>query len=325
MKFISSLFFLPVAATAFTFSSVRQPTFQANQNNVQFSQQTSFLAGRAQVVRKVEQPSYSRTRHIIKAGWGPDPVWEKSTVISCAQESKNCVVVTVQTTAEQAADYKVSGQYLQFKVAGDDDAKPFFLAIATPPTGSSSSDDEDKENAAPAEFDFLIKRTDNNGWVFDLKKGENVDMSQVLGGGFPIAENLDGLKYDFPTQNVILMCTGTGIAPIKAAIESGALGLSEARSCRLYYGARTPDEMPYAGKFAKWETLGVEVVPVISQPEGTNWNGRTGYVQTALEEDGVPIPRNSCGLLCGQKEMAEAAKALLGAAGVFEGRVLTNF
>jgi sulfite reductase alpha subunit-like flavoprotein len=32
-----------------------------------------------------------------------------------------------------------------------------------------------------------------------------------------------GYKYDFPVQNIVLLATGTGIAPIRAAIESGAL------------------------------------------------------------------------------------------------------
>ena len=53
--------------------------------------------------------------------------------------------------------------------------------------------------------------------------------------------------------------------------------------------------------------------------------GRSGYVQTCLEEDGVPIPRNSGALLCGMKGMAESVTDVLTKAGVFEGRVLTNF
>jgi hypothetical protein len=40
---------------------------------------------------------------------------------------------------------------------------------------------------------------------------------------------------------------------------------------------------------------------------------------------GVPVPRNSGALLCGQKGMAEAVTEILTKAGVFEGRVLTNF
>ena len=48
-------------------------------------------------------------------------------------------------------------------------------------------------------------------------------------------------------------------------------------------------------------------------------------MQTALEEDGIAIPRNSAALLCGMKGMTEAVSELLKAAGVFEGRILFNF
>ena len=120
-----------------------------------------------------------------------------------------------------------------------------------------------------------------------------------------------------------------GIAPIRAAIESRQLNIAVppkgGRTARLYYGARTPEEMSYAEKFSEWEALGFEIVPIISQPEGTDWIGRTGYVQTALEEDGVPIPRNSGALLCGVKGMVDSVKSLLTSGGVFEGRVLTNY
>ena len=79
-------------------------------------------------------------------------------------------------------------------------------------------------------------------------------------------------------------------------------------------------------KFPLWEQGGVSVVPVISQPDlGGNWMGRTGYVQNALEEDGVPIPRNSAALLCGVNGMVDSVKAMLLDSGVFEGRVLKNF
>ena len=85
--------------------------------------------------------------------------------------------------------------------------------------------------------------------------------------------------------------------------------------------------MPYAEKFAEWEAAGVEVVPVISRPENVagGWSGRTGYVQNALEEDGVPIPRNSGALLCGVKGMCESVRDIMEKAGTFEGRILTNF
>merc|ERR1712106_566400 len=125
----------------------------------------------------------------------------------------------------------------------------------------------------------------------------------------------------------ILFAAGSGIAPSRSAIESKQLNIggSSGRTARLYYGVRNPDDMAYFQRFLDWENLGVQVVPVVSQPEGTSWNGRTGYVQTALEEDGVPVPRNSGALMCGMKGMAESVKELLLASGMFEGRILTNF
>eukprot|EP00541_Cyclophora_tenuis_P016061 CAMPEP_0116567130 /NCGR_PEP_ID=MMETSP0397-20121206/14830_1 /TAXON_ID=216820 /ORGANISM="Cyclophora tenuis, Strain ECT3854" /LENGTH=165 /DNA_ID=CAMNT_0004094075 /DNA_START=1 /DNA_END=498 /DNA_ORIENTATION=+ len=163
----------------------------------------------------------------------------------------------------------------------------------------------------------------------DAVEGTSLQISQVLGAGFPVEEGL-GFKYDFPTQNILLFAAGSGIAPIKSAMESGQLNLSNkdgglgGRTARLYYGVQTPDDLCYTDKFAEWETMGFEVVPVLSQPPD-DWQGRTGYVQNALEEDGLPIPRNSGALLCGMKGMTESVKDLLTQAGVFEGRILTNF
>lgn len=153
-------------------------------------------------------------------------------------------------------------------------------------------------------------------------------MSQVLGNGYAIQENMEGFKYDFPTQNVLLCAAGSGIAPIASAIESGQLGIDKnknaARTCRLYYGERTADDLCFVHQFADWEARGVQVVPVLSQPDD-DWQGRAGYVQNAVEEDGVAVPRNSAALVCGMKGMADAVKELLTKAGVFEGRVLFNF
>lgn len=151
----------------------------------------------------------------------------------------------------------------------------------------------------------------------------SVEVSQVLGNGFPVKEELDGLKYDFPCQNILLFAAGSGIAPIKAAIESGELQ-SGGRTARLYYGVQTEEDLCFVDRFSTWEKNGVQVVPVLSQPSDS-WQGRTGYVQNALEEDGVPVPRNTGALLCGMKGMAEAVTDILTKAGTFDGRILTNF
>jgi NAD(P)H-flavin reductase len=246
-------------------------------------------------------------------GWGPDPIWTASEIesLQIGNMSKDSSKVTVTVSPETAAEFKIPGQYVQ--VRPNEDTKPLFLAISSPP---------DAENAS---FEFLIKKTDDNTWISDRESlASGIEVSQVLGGGFPMKEELESLKYDFPCQNVLLFAAGSGIAPIRSAIESGELQTTGARTARLYYGVRTENDLCFVDQFPAWEKAGVEVVPVLSQPS-ESWKGRTGYVQNALEEDGVPVPRNTGALMCGMKGMAEAVTDVLTKSGVFEGRILTNF
>ena len=264
----------------------------------------------------------STTKHVLFMGsWGPEPIWTAAKVTSNvpANKSGKCVSINVELdNPDVVKEYKIPGQYVQVRL--NEETKPLFLAIASPPPSTTLTDDDTKT------FEFLIKKTNDNEWMTTATSGAQVQISQVLGGGFPMEENLEGIvKYDFPTQNIILFCVGSGIAPIKAAMESGQLGTtSNGRSARLYYGVQTPDDLCFVDKFSEWEQGGFEVVPVMSQPTDS-WEGRSGYVQNALEEDGVPIPRNSGALLCGMKGMAESVKTILLKAGMFEGRILTNF
>ena len=50
-----------------------------------------------------------------------------------------------------------------------------------------------------------------------------------------------------------------------------------------------------------------------------------GYVQAAMAADSIAIPRNTGACVCGPKDMFVAVKELLTGAGVYEGRVLSNF
>lgn len=283
-------------------------------------------------------------------GWGRDPVWSAGTVESNTQACPSGSCVSIALRVVDGTGFTIPGQYVQVKAAGEE---PVFLAIASAPTGAAPAPPAPARKrkgkaaegdaaagpsppppAEPATWEFLVKKTDDNGWLTGAAPGSTVDVSQVLGDGFALAENLEGFKYDFPTQNVLLFATGSGIAPLRSAIESNQLGIAPpgrgGRTCTLYYGVRTPDDLPYVTRFADWEGRGVQVVPVVSRPDvpcpsGAVWEGRTGYVQNALEEDGVAIPRNSAALLCGVKGMCESVKGMLAESGYFEGRLLTNF
>ena len=155
--------------------------------------------------------------------------------------------------------YEFPGQYVQIKVG---EGKPGFFAIASPPCGEGASS-----------LEFLIKATDSTTPLITAKPGDTVEMSPVMGKGFPIKENFSGYKYDFPIQNVVLMASGTGIAPLRAAIESGVLELPDeeddgvfGRSCKLYWGCKDEESMPWQDRMKDWDARGVEVVPVLSEP-----------------------------------------------------------
>jgi sulfhydrogenase subunit gamma (sulfur reductase) len=261
------------------------------------------------------------SKSILFMGWGPEPVWTESKIVGGgavpACESGQSVIVQVQVSDETAQAFTIPGQYVQMRpklADGETESsiKPIFLAIASAPNTGSTT------------FEFLIKKNDNNSWITSITDNAVVEVSQVLGNGYAIKENIDSLKYDFPTQNILLFAAGSGIAPIASAIRDGKLSLDGSRSCRLYYGERTAADLCYIDQYTVWEEMGIQVVPVLS---GTtdDWNGRTGYVQNALEEDGIIIPRNTASLVCGMKGMTEAVKSLLTQAGVFEGRILQNF
>jgi NAD(P)H-flavin reductase len=314
--------------TAFTAVSTRTTTIARTTNHRHHQYHESpggVLVNSPRTTARTTAGTTTTTRLFM--GWGPDPIWTSAVVQANEMACRNghSILLRLTVPIETAASFFTPGQYVQVMMttAGIiENNKPAFMAICSAP---------DPENAT---FEFLIKKTDTNTWLTGLAVGATIQVSQVLGTGYGVKENLEGFKYDFPTQNIILVAAGSGIAPIASAIESGLLGtagIGSSRTCTLYYGERTAGDLCFVDRYEYWQnSCGVTVVPVLSQPNDDNdpaansYTGRQGYVQTALEEDGIPIPRNTGALLCGMKGMTESVKSLLLSAGVFEGRILFN-
>ena len=119
-----------------------------------------------------------------------------------------------------------------------------FIAVASAPKAGSP-------------FEFLVKEqppsewSPGTGWLTGASAGAAIEMSQVMGAGFLKTD--DALKG---VTDVICFAAGSGISPIRATIESGALSDC---SVKLFYGCQTPETMSYADKFAEWKKLGVDV------------------------------------------------------------------
>ncbi|KAF8060585.1 zinc finger CCCH domain-containing protein 40 [Scenedesmus sp. PABB004] len=252
-----------------------------------------FAASAAAAAPRRAAPRGRASRLAVRASWGAPVDFTPAKVVSNTRVAEQLHAVVVDV-GDLAAGYTAGGQYMQIKVG---EGKPGFFAIASPP---------DPNNQGLVEF--LIKAQGEAAEALaGLGAGAEVAVSPVMGKGFPV----DRIP-PATTPTVLLFATGSGISPIKALIESGALEADKRSDVRLYYGTRDADHTAYAGAIPAWEAAGVKVVQVFS-------NGGAGekYVQDVFAAakglgggDGVGV------VLCGQKEMCNAVKELVAAEGV---------
>ncbi|KAG4202274.1 hypothetical protein ERO13_A05G317200v2 [Gossypium hirsutum] len=238
--------------------------------------------------------------------WTPTPI----SSIETAAESLFHISIDVSSSPDLAASHTLPGQYLQLRLL--DVEKPSFLAIASPPSLAASS----------GAFEFLVNSVAGSTaeLLCGLKKGDVVELSQAMGNGFNI-DKIDPPE-DYPT--VLIFATGSGISPIRSLIESG-FGADKRSDVRLYYGARNLRRMAYQDRFKEWESSGVKVVPVLSQPDDS-WTGESGYVQAAFSRaKQIHSPKGTGAVLCGQRQMTEEVTSILVADGVSSEKILKNF
>ena len=125
--------------------------------------------------------------------WTQAPLSE----VEPAAESLFNVTVDLSDSPDLASSHTRAGQYLQLRVP--DIEKPSFLAIASPPKLASSC----------GVFEFLVKSVAGSTaeLLCGLKKGDVVELSQVMGNGFDIS------RIDPPENysTVLIFATGSGI------------------------------------------------------------------------------------------------------------------
>lgn len=126
-------------------------------------------------------------------------VWTQAPLseIEPAAESLFHVTIDISDAANLVASHTCAGQYLQLRVPDVD--KPSFLAIASPPSFA----------AARGAFEFLVKSVAGSTaeLLCGLKKGDVVELSQVMGQGFDV--DLIEPPEAYPT--VLIFATGSGI------------------------------------------------------------------------------------------------------------------
>lgn len=126
-------------------------------------------------------------------------VWTQAplSAVYPAAESLFHVTVDVSDSPDLAASHTRPGQYLQIRLP--DVSKPSFLAIASPPSLSASG----------GVFEFLVRSVAGSTaeLLCGLRKGNLVQLSPVMGGGFDV----DRISPPEDYQTVLVFATGSAI------------------------------------------------------------------------------------------------------------------
>jgi len=141
-----------------------------------------------------------------------------------------------------------------------------------------------------------------SNYLCDLKVGDSVQVIGPFGSAF--------LMPNHPKSNIVMICTGTGSAPMRAMTEwrrrLRKSGKFEGGKLMLFFGARTPQELPYFGPLQTLPKDFIDINLAFSRMPGQPKR----YVQDLMREralDLVPLLQaaDTYIYVCGLKSMEE--------------------
>ena len=139
-----------------------------------------------------------------------------------------------------------------------------------------------------------------SNYLCDLRKGDPVAVVGPYGTSF--------LMPNHPGSSLLMVCTGTGSAPMRAMTERRRrrIALQEGGSLMLFFGARNAEELPYFGPLLKLPPDFIDVNFAFSRVPGQPKQ----YVQDKIRERGADVARllqdaNCHVYICGLKGMEQ--------------------
>jgi sulfhydrogenase subunit gamma (sulfur reductase) len=167
------------------------------------------------------------------------------------------------------------------------------------------------------ELEVLVKhKVGASCVIYDMNVGDEIELVGIAGHGFRLNE----MKH----RDLVFVAMGTGVAPLRSALRHVLKRKDDFGQLVVLYGARTPDDFCYRDETDHWEDAGVELRQVISRPDGHDWSGPTGYVQSLLDHV-LPNLSSPVALICGSKEMIDQTRGRLGKMGFKPDEILTNY
>jgi len=145
-----------------------------------------------------------------------------------------------------------------------------------------------------------------SNYVCDLAKGDKVQVCGPYGSNF--------LMPNHPGSSLLMICTGTGSAPMRAMTERRRrrMARKEGGELMLFFGARSAAELPYFGPLTKLPTELIDVNFAFSRVPGRPKQ----YVQEKIRERGEDVMRllsdDNCYIyICGLKGMEAGVEEAL--------------
>ncbi|CAN5559391.1 hypothetical protein BH10PSE16_BH10PSE16_32390 [soil metagenome] len=141
-----------------------------------------------------------------------------------------------------------------------------------------------------------------SNYMCDLQVGDAVQVIGPFGTSF--------LMPNHPRSNIVMICTGTGSAPMRAMTEwrrrLRKSGKFEEGKLMLFFGARTQQELPYFGPLQSLPRDFIDINFAFSRTPGAPRR----YVQDVMRERAADLAlllqdANTCFYVCGLKSMEE--------------------
>jgi benzoyl-CoA 2,3-dioxygenase component A len=139
-----------------------------------------------------------------------------------------------------------------------------------------------------------------SNFLCDLGKGDSVNVIGPFGTSF--------LMPNHPGSSLLMICTGTGSAPMRAMTEHRRrrIGSGDGGELMLFFGARAPEELPYFGPLMKLPREFIDINLAFSRVPGQPKH----YVQDLIRARGDAVVRHltsdECYVyVCGLKDMEE--------------------
>ncbi|MBI4836187.1 MAG: FAD-dependent oxidoreductase [Candidatus Abawacabacteria bacterium] len=154
------------------------------------------------------------------------------------------------------------------------------------------------------EIEFCVKRVEGgvaSNFLWNLQPNDEIDLTGTFGHFI--------YKSDVQIERIVMIGTGTGVAPLKSMIEF-ALTEGEKRPLHLFFGERMKEDFYYLDQFAAWATNYPNFTYTLCASREEAEGFFYGRVTQALEKV-LPVEKATSFYLCGGQAMLTDVRDLL--------------